>query len=365
MNKIKLIVSAGHHDRQDCPVSVLVPKEKGAFAVHRSYGLVDERGAVIPVQITDEGDFVSLWFLVSLKTEEQMTYTLTEQETPMTGVDLIQKENQIDVWTDSRYFTSYVYTPKFAKPYLGPILGTYNQPFTRLDFQVKEHPHQRSVWMAIGDVNGIDFWNENGEYGKQRVNLIQCESGPVFGVIRSEKCWTDYAENPMMDESAKFVFYHMPTLGRYVDVESTFTASYGKTVFGPTKEAGPLGVRVAETMNVSKGGTMINSYGAQGEEECWGKRAHWCDYYGLSEDYVSGIAVYDHPQNDGYPTYWHIRNYGLFAPNNFYFTGSRTLEKGESVIYRYRIYFHDGDTEFARVNERFHDYINPPRIEVE
>ena len=364
MKEIKLIVSAGYHDRQDCPVSILVSKEEKNNVLEGTYGLADEGGVIIPVQLTDQGDQVSLSFLVTLKAGECRTYTLIQQDNAVNGVEFVQKENKIDVLTGSRFFTSYVYDPMFAKPYLGPVMGTYNQPLTRLDFNVREHPHQRSVWMGIGDVNGIDFWNEIREYGKQKQTHINCTAGSVSGVIDSEKIWTDFTGRPVMDESAKLVFYHMPTTGRYLDIESTFKASYGETVFGPTKEAGPLGIRVAETINVSKGGTMINAYGAVGEAECWGKRAHWCDYCGLSNRQLSGIAVYDHPENDGYPTYWHIRNYGLFAPNNFYFTGSRTLEEGESVTYRYRIYFHDGDTVSAQVKQRYHDYINPPKIEI-
>lgn len=364
MKQIKLYVSAGNHDRQDCPVSVLVSKEEKGIFIDRPYGLVDEEGAVIPVESADQGDCVLLRFLVSLKAGEQKTYILTEQADRVNGVEFVHKENKVDVLTGNRYFTSYVYDPVFAKPYLGPVMGTYDQPFTRLDFSVKEHPHQRSVWMGIGDVNGIDFWNETKEYGKQKQTHIHLVSGPVSGAIHSEKTWTDFNGNPLLDESAKLIFYHMPTSGRYVDVKSTFKASYGKTIFGPTKEAGPLGIRVSESMSVSKGGTMMNSYGAVGEEECWGKRANWCDYYGLSNQHLCGIAVYDHPENVGYPTHWHIRNYGLFAPNNFFFTGSLTLEEGESVTYRYRIYFHDGDTKTAQVKQRFHDYVYPPKVEI-
>jgi hypothetical protein len=57
------------------------------------------------------------------------------------------------------------------------------------------------------------------------------------------------------------------------------------------------------------------------------------------------IAILDHPENPGYPTYWHARGYGLFAANplgrsifdtkqpafNF------TLEKGQTATFRYRV----------------------------
>lgn len=364
MEGIKLVVNAGRHDRQDCPVSVTLPKEKGSILTDGAHVLRDEANERFPVQISTDKDAVVLHFTVSLKAGEQKTYVLEQGDFPSSGVSLLQQENRIDVSIDGKLFTSYVYDSNFAKPYLGPIIGTYGHRFTRLDFQVKEHPHQRSVWIAIGDVNGIDFWNEREGYGKQKQTKACCKSGPVYGAIDAINLWTDFDGNPVLEEFRTLTFYNMPSSGRYVDIESRFNASFGKVVFGPTKEAGPLGIRVAETMNVTKGGTMINSYGAKDEEECWGKRAHWCDYYGISDGYLAGIAVYDNPENDHYPTYWHIRNYGLFAPNNFYFTGSRTLEEGESAVYRYRIYFHDGDADSACTARRFHDYICPPKVEI-
>lgn len=53
----------------------------------------------------------------------------------------------------------------------------------------------------------------------------------------------------------------------------------------------------------------------------------------------------DHPQNPGYPTYWHARNYGLFAANPLgqkVFSNGKTilnfkLPKGESVVFKYKI----------------------------
>lgn len=366
MKEIKLIVSAVSHDRQGCPATIKVPKEKTEIYSGDTYGLKDESGTVIPVQLFDKEDcFEMYWIITGLKAGEQKSYTLCKvQNQWAAGVEIIPKDNKIDIIIGGKPFTSYVYGPTLAKPYMGPVLGTYGQKYTRLDLDVKEHPHQRSVWMAIGDVNGIDFWNEKGDYGKQKILQTSSISGPILGNIDAEILWTDFTGNPIMDEFRTLTFYNMPSSGRYVDIESTFKASYGKTVFGSTKEAGPLGIRVAESMKVTNGGTMINSYGAVGEEECWGRAANWCDYYGITDGYLSGIAVYDHPENDRYPTRWHIRNYGLFAPNNFYFTGSRTLEEGENVTYRYRMFFHDGDTKSAQVAQRFHDYVNMPKIEI-
>jgi hypothetical protein len=67
-------------------------------------------------------------------------------------------------------------------------------------------------------------------------------------------------------------------------------------------------------------------------------------YGKLGGDSIS-IVMIDHPQNPGYPTYWHARNYGLFAANPLgqkVFSNGKTvlnfkLLKGQSVVFRYKI----------------------------
>jgi hypothetical protein len=76
-----------------------------------------------------------------------------------------------------------------------------------------------------------------------------------------------------------------------------------------------------------------------------------------------GIAAFDHPSNDGFPAHWHIRDYGLMAPNNFYFRGGKLLQPGESIRYKYRLLFHEGSLHTARLSDRYQDYIHPPAIE--
>jgi hypothetical protein len=88
---------------------------------------------------------------------------------------------------------------------------------------------------------------------------------------------------------------------------------------------------------------------------------------------VVGIAVMDHPTSFRHPTYWHVRDYGLFAANPFGlrdFTGDRsangshTVPAGGRVTFRYRIYLHKGSAEQARVADVAYAYANPPKVEL-
>jgi len=81
---------------------------------------------------------------------------------------------------------------------------------------------------------------------------------------------------------------------------------------------------------------------------------------------IVGIAIFDHPENPRHPTWWHVRDYGLFAANPF---GQHDFEKlddraagdlkipaGESVTFRYRFYLHEGDEQQARVAVKYQEY---------
>jgi hypothetical protein len=66
---------------------------------------------------------------------------------------------------------------------------------------------------------------------------------------------------------------------------------------------------------------------------------------GHTGEHVDSIAIFDHPKNPGYPTYWHARGYGLFAANPLgrkIFDPKQepfkfTLEKGASATFHYRV----------------------------
>jgi len=107
---------------------------------------------------------------------------------------------------------------------------------------------------------------------------------------------------------------------------------------------------------------MRNAYGATDETGCWSLPSHWMDYYGPVGDEVAGFAIFDHPQNFRYPTTWHVRGYGLFAPNCWMFKPDHHLSDGESMTFRWRVIVHTGDTAQADIANRFLDYVDGPRV---
>jgi hypothetical protein len=112
--------------------------------------------------------------------------------------------------------------------------------------------------------------------------------------------------------------------------------------------------------------------GGIAESETWGRRAGWCDYSGTVGGREVGVAVFDHPSNLRYPTYWHVRDYGLMTANPFglsFFVGegadgSYVLPEGENLCFRYRLMVHAGGPDAAGVRRRYLDWLFPPSVSV-
>jgi hypothetical protein len=94
-------------------------------------------------------------------------------------------------------------------------------------------------------------------------------------------------------------------------------------------------------------------------DDAWGTRGRWCELTGHKDNHTATIAIFDHPQNPNYPTYWHARGYGLFAVNPVGRTGFEpkqpplnfTLEKGQTAVFRYRIVLYTGTVTPEQLNK--------------
>ncbi|MBQ7957285.1 MAG: PmoA family protein [Clostridia bacterium] len=308
---------------------------------------IDEKGNVFPAQKTDGGVIV----IFTSDSTEEVTLSLSDKE--YENIISYEEENEkLNILFNGKIFSSYQYLSELKKPFFGPVFTKTGNTFTRPDLHHEEHPHQRSVFVGVGDVNGVDLWNEPEDSGyieKGKPENFIC--GSAFFSFDVKNIWVDKDGNKLLNETRKFTLYNQSEECRYVDIDITFNAVYCPVTFGNTKEAGPLGVRVNEKIDVAHGGYMRNSYGACGESECWSKSAQWCLYGGKLNDEDCAIAIFDNEKNERFPTCWHIRNYGLFAANNLFFRGGISIPENEKLTYRYRICFFNNTAE--DVSDRF------------
>ena len=244
------------------------------------------------------------------------------------------------VYLDGRLFTSCVYEPEYVRPFMGPVFASDFKQFTRFEPHHAEHPHQRSVFVGVGDVNGVDCWNEKGEgKGKMTLDSVLDVRGGDTAVISVRLVWSAIDDGRKLVDEVRTIRFEKKTDCVAVYITLTFFATYGDVTFGQTTEAGPLGIRVADALRADRGGVFTNSEGGVNEDACWGKTAKWCNYSGSVNGKTLGIACYDRPSNAQYPTAWHIRNYGLMAPNNLLFKSTVQIPQRQSVRYDYLLCF--------------------------
>jgi hypothetical protein len=383
MAKRALIVDAGNHTRNNCPVSVVLEAKD---LVNPGRTGLSQAGTVTPCQVTTEGDKLALtWIVRKQGLAAKKKYDIKTQRAlkPKGGVELLDEPGErVSVFIGGKLFTHYYYGAAYPRPFMHPLIGPYGKTVTRdhplpggPEGEKKDHPHHRSIWTAWGELNGTDNWSELEGHARQvHRKFEQFTQGPVFGRIVARNDWVSKEGNKVCEEVREITFYNHPSAIRMVDYSVTFIATEGDLHFGDTKEGGILSVRVATSMDVPVSGRIHNSFGGINEGETWGKRAHWCDYTGKVAGKQVGIAVLDHPKNFRHPTYWHVRNYGLMTANPYgvsYFTGDKakngsyTLPAGQQMVYRYRLLVHKGDAIEGQIAERYHDFINPPAVTAE
>jgi hypothetical protein len=314
-------------------------------------------------------------FLFNLTTNAQ------DQKTDRLSVDFVEykSENRIDVMIDSELFTSLKWPEGVYKPVLHPILTsagtiiTRGYPLQPRTGERPDHMHHVGNWMNYGNVDGFDFWG-NGHTGKKSKNggeikLLEVEKlnpGKGEGSMVTKAVWVDPKGNELLMEKT---VYHFITAGniRIIDRVTTLTASNKTVKFNDTKE-GMFAIRVNRQLELPSEGdvTLLDAEGnatkvsAMSNEgisgnylssegitglDVWGTQAKWMNLYGNIGDEKISVVICDHPQNQGYPTYWHARGYGLFAANPLGlkdFTKGKeelnfSIAAGQSVTFKYRI----------------------------
>lgn len=299
------------------------------------------------------------------------------------AVELHREGDRIEVLVQGRPFTTYYFSADVAKPYFQPLRSAQGTVITR-DFPVgntipPEHlkdrslePHQRPMFFGHGDIDGIDFWGEAvfPKYSDDTVfgravfkKLDSMKSGPDSGALQASFDLTGPRGRVIAEEIQSFVFGGDSST-RWIDCDITLVANHGSdVVLGDTKE-GTFGIRLAKELN-SPPGHMVNSAGAQGEKQIWGKPADWVDYDGTIAGEELGIAVFDSPKSFRHPTTWHARAYGLLAANPFGWRefyndpqkdGSWTIQQGKTLKFHYRVFIHHGDYQQAKVAQAYQEY---------
>jgi hypothetical protein len=287
-------------------------------------------------------------------------------------------ERRVDVFVDGKPFTAYIYPDAsvLKKGVLYPILTATGNPITRgwpmtpRPGERVDHPHHVGMWFNYGDVNGHDFWNNSNDIAPGHkspmgtivtTNITCLHEADNRADLTVEADWQGKDGQPMLRETTIFTFI--------ADRQTTLMALKQDVTFKDNKE-GLVAVRVARQLehpstkpevftdasgkatnvpslnNEGVTGNYLSQNGTEGDA-VWGTRAPWVRLSGtLPTSEVVSMVLFDHPQNTGYPTYWHARGYGLFAANPLgpsVFSNGKdapmnyVLKAGQSVTFKHRL----------------------------
>jgi hypothetical protein len=269
----------------------------------------------------------------------------------------------IAVSIDGKPFTTFEYGEKVAKPYLAPVrsasgkIVTRGFPMEEIAGESRDHLHHTGLWFSYDDVNGNKLWENHPSYTKPHMGREVVKSTEFAGnTLRAVIEWRDTDGKVLLVENRDMTFGGDAKL-RTIDFRITLTAAQDVT-FGDTKE-GAFAIRLAEPFTEKKGGRMVDADGRATMKNVWGKRSNWVDYTADLGGEKLGVAILDHTSNPRHPTYWHARDYGLFALNPFgrnafdekLEESKWKLAKGEKLAFRWMVVVHPGDADVAKIYE--------------
>jgi hypothetical protein len=318
------------------------------------------------------------------------------------GVRLTVNESaqRVDITTDGKPFTSYIWPDTIKKPVLYPLrastgtIVTRGFPLNPRPGERVDHPHHVGLWFNYGNVNGVDFWNNSDSvkpdpkhpYGTIiHRKIVKTVNGKDRGELDVQMDWIMPDGKPILREETKFIFHAGPNL-RSIDRITKLTALDKKALLNDDKE-GVIGMRVARSLelpadkpeiftdssgkatsvpkldNTGVTGMYLSSEGLKGDA-VWGTRGRWVMLTGTVDQQPVTLAIVDHPGNPGFPTYWHARGYGLFAANplgqaalsngkerlNF------SIEPGQSATFRYRVLILAGTATTSQIEAEYKEF---------
>ncbi len=313
-------------------------------------------------------------------------------------VELIKGKNRIDVMVAGELFTSYLYSNNMPKPLLVPVKTpsgvevSRRHPLTEVESGSMDHEHHVGIFFAVDLVNGVKFWNNKSLSPQIRhKEITEVVNGVGTGKISAVADWVDEKKQILLEEKRTMLFIADEHEQEYaIDLSIDLTAKCPRVLFEDIEE-GMLAIRVSDYLresnpeispqpgkplpneSITGTGRYFSSNGDVTAKNVWGKRARWVALQGIRQNKVVGIAILNHPASMNYPTYWHVRNYGLFSANplgqgdfqrqqpkkyrkNKVIPLRLTLEEGDTAHFRFLVIVYEGFRTNQQIEERFRKF---------
>jgi hypothetical protein len=313
-------------------------------------------------------------------------------------VSIIQKLDRLLFRVGGQPFASYSFLGG-RRPYFWPVLGPAGASVIRGQ-GTSDHPHHTGLGLNYGghsEGGSSNIWSDWDEppYGPGgrmvHRGFRRVAGGPVFGEVVEDLTYVNAYGDPIVDEVRAIRCWWAAHDARYLDFQFDVLSA---------RDQGPqpflFMMRLPNNLDVPNTGRITNAAGsavppAAGDERYY--RAAWLDASGPTGSPVpappkappetlvdlpgarrqdkgpatgpwNGIALFDHPENDGFPGI-----HGKYAGGQGRVQVTQAHYPPPSAphgpfSFRHRVYVHDGDAEAAGVAARAADYGRPCVVEV-
>jgi hypothetical protein len=239
------------------------------------------------------------------------------------------------------------------RPFFFPLLGPSGLPLTRMGHPgAPNHDHHRSIWFAHHKVLGIDFWSDNSEARIRQEQWLAYEDGDDNARMGVRLRWYDGHDPEALIEQ-ELITSIAPASGDgvFVEIQTSLRSIAESLELGQTN-FGLLAVRVAKSISAVFGdGVLTGADGRQTEKNLFGKPSPWIDYSGsVDTGIVEGITYFDHPENNSFPSKWHVRDDGWMGASVCR-DGPLMLGREEPATWRYLLHAHGGHVDLAFASE--------------
>lgn len=239
-------------------------------------------------------------------------------------------------------------------PAVWPVLAPGGEPMTRgfpffaVDGESQDQPHHTSLWFALADLGGVDFWSGPGRIVPAGPPLLdQVGKGLV------QPCEWRAADGAVLAREQRTLRFSAGTDWRAIDLSVALRRDDGELLLGAGAAGAALRLRpVLALEGPGAQGRAFDSQGRTGLRAGSGP-ARWVAHSAVVGGELHTVALFDHPANHAEAVRWVVRGAGLvvaapFAAPEAAGSGGAVVEPvrvpaGAELRLRYRVFVQRGD----------------------
>ena len=236
------------------------------------------------------------------------------------------------------------------RPYLHPIVAPDGKGVLT-EYSPGHHKHQTGLYWGFTRVNGRDFFhNPGGDFWRQVSAEVVQDTGKIVK-WKTVYDLLDEKGNAMLRETQNWSMRESG--GKYfLDLEWRGDAQTDVTI--GKYDYGGLFLRMPWREGIK--GEVVNA-ARQRNEKAEGQAALWVDVGMQVEgrDDLAHIAIFDHPDNQGYPQQWRVDSQLGVGPARAR-QGDWTIAKGQLEIIRHQLVVYTGELDDVALTQTWGEY---------